>query len=91
MRTCRFCGKTFEPTTRSQVYCSVRCRKRAWEHRQAIEYRNTLGISKPDPAERCPDDCRYLNMNGIRTCHYIIIEGEPRGCKGGRDCERYKV
>ena len=89
MRTCRFCGKAFEPRRPSQIYCTPKCKKDAWNRKQAIEYRNTLGVKAPDPAVDCPDDCIYLNTNGIRTCDYIVKEHERRGCAGGRNCARY--
>lgn len=28
------------------------------------------------------------NVSGYYCCHYILVEGEPRGCKPGENCEK---
>lgn len=33
--------------------------------------------------------CAYFGTN-TKTCDYILITGQRRGCPGGRLCERYK-
>ena len=36
--------------------------------------------------------CRYVDMkSGSPICIYILKTGEPRGCKGGDECEKYEL
>ncbi len=57
--------------------------------RRRVAAHNPLGLPKLDPVARCRSDCKYLNTHGMRSCHYVVMTGKPRGCNGGRDCERY--
>ena len=44
-----------------------------------------------DPIKDCPNDCIYrVRAGSIESCDYILAHYERRGCKGGRDCERYE-
>ena len=99
IKTCPWCGKTFDANTAQQIYCSDYCKRKLWEH-------NHKGNRKPrpyipveradlDPIRKCPKDCRYRGeAGGMQICNYLLHPEnptrEPRGCKGGKDCKRYK-
>ena len=38
-RKCRRCGKSFQPTTPQNIYCSKRCCDRAWEAKMRKQYK----------------------------------------------------
>lgn len=48
-------------------------------------------MSKVIPTcESCKSGCKYISsVRGTKTCNYILIENEPRGCDPGANCTKY--
>lgn len=92
-RRCPICGKEFWTYWDTKVYCSDACKRKRVDpkpnNRDTSEMYIRI-INNPDPARDCPDDCKYLSTNGVRSCNYILMEYEKRGCKGGKHCKKYR-
>lgn len=96
-RTCPICGKVFEPRSpgRKQKYCGEDCRQEA-QRANARKRAKKSNPKRPKQAvyntpfgSRCThDDCAYKGKS-VKTCDFMLLTGERRGCPAD-DCTRYK-
>lgn len=87
IRKCPVCGRAFETDGR-KVYCSNKCQWTKRNRKRSIKSGLPIGIA-PDPVKDCPNDCKYLLIEPIKHCNYLLTEGKPRGCAGNKNCKRY--
>ena len=46
---------------------------------------------KEKTAADCRKGCVYAGgVGGNPCCNYILVEGHPRGCPPGKECDKYK-
>jgi len=58
MKQCVWCQASFEPTTKSQIYCTEQCRVEATKHNQKIKYRERKLNQRKKKVRIClNDDC----------------------------------
>jgi len=100
-KKCAVCGAPL-PEGRYR-FCSDQCRRKS-DYKRAAAYNRENFTStrvhpapkrsyhapaseRKDPIDECEhEDCRYRSG---KSCLYILVTGEPRGC-GFKSCKRYR-
>lgn len=96
LRSCPICGKEFWTHWDTKVYCSDLCRRQAYRTNPLAKPKGPktqdpmFRMTREDPIKNCPKDCYYRSKSGATPiCEYILLEFQPRGCTGGKNCKRY--
>lgn len=96
IKICKYCGKQFEAISHRQqmakMYCCLQCRtKSAYEKRVAKKQALAKAPKKRKFCNR--KNCLYYPPEYAQNqnhCDFCYLTGQPRGCKSGTECTKYK-